>query len=43
MGDDMEKKKYQEIVKKHKPKEDRLKNGIIAFIIGGIMGMIVNF
>ena len=43
MGDDMEKKKYQEIVKKHKPKEDRLKNGIIAFIIGGIMGMIGQF
>lgn len=43
MGDDMEKKKYQEIVKKHKPKADRLKNGIIAFIIGGIMGMIGQF
>lgn len=39
----MEKKEYQEIVKKHKPTEDRLKNGIIAFVIGGIMGMIGQF
>lgn len=39
----MEKKQYQEMVKKHKPTEDRLKNGIIAFIIGGIMGMIGQF
>jgi len=36
----MEKNKYQKIVEKHKPKEDRLKNGLKAFIVGGIMGMI---
>lgn len=36
----MEKKKYAEIVKKHTPKEDWVKNGIIAFISGGIMGVI---
>lgn len=34
----MEKQKYQKIIDKHKPKEDRLKNGTKAFIIGGIMG-----
>lgn len=36
----MEKQKYQKIINKHKPKEDRLKNGTKAFIIGGIMGVI---
>ena len=31
---------YQKIVKKHTPKEDRLKNGIIVFISGGVMGVL---
>jgi stage V sporulation protein AC len=39
----MEKNKYQELVKKHTPKENRLYNGLIAFIIGGIMGVIGQF
>lgn len=39
----MEKQKYNEIVKKHTPKENALKNGIIAFLIGGIMGVIGEF
>ncbi len=39
----MEQKKYNEIVKKHTPKEDSLKNGFWAFISGGIMGMIGQF
>ncbi len=39
----MEKNKYQKIVKKHTPKENRLSNGIIAFFIGGIMGIIGEF
>lgn len=38
----MDKQKYAELVKKHTPKEDRLKNGIIAFLIGGLMGIIGN-
>ena len=38
----MNQKKYQEIVDRYKIKENRLKNGIIAFIIGGLMGMIGN-
>ena len=36
----MEKEKYQKIIDKHKPKEDRLKNGTKAFIVGGMMGVI---
>ena len=36
----MEKKKYQELVEKHTPKENIILNALIAFIIGGIMGMI---
>ena len=38
----MDTKKYQEIVDRHEVKESRLKNGIIAFIVGGLMGMIGN-
>ena len=30
--------KYLDIVNKHSPKEDRLKNAIISFIAGGILG-----
>ncbi|MBQ9011173.1 MAG: SpoVA/SpoVAEb family sporulation membrane protein [Bacilli bacterium] len=36
----MEKEKYQNLVKKHTPKEDLLYNCLIAFITGGIMGII---
>ena len=36
----MEQKKYEQLVKKITPKEQRLKNGIIAFLIGGLMGII---
>lgn len=39
----MDKKQYKSLVQKHTPKEDRLKNGIIAFVIGGIMGVIGQF
>ena len=38
----MDTKKYQEIVDRHEVKDNRLKNGIVAFIIGGLMGMIGN-
>ena len=30
--------KYKQIVDKHTPKEDRLKNAIVTFIAGGIFG-----
>lgn len=36
----MEKEKYKKIVEKYKPKENRIGNGLKAFIIGGIMGVI---
>lgn len=38
----MEKDKYKSIVSKYKVKENRLKNGAIAFIVGGLMGVIGN-
>lgn len=39
----MEKRKYQELVAKHTPKENRLYNGMIAFLTGGVMGVIGEF
>lgn len=36
----MEKNKYKNIVDKHSPKEEILYNAIVAFITGGIMGII---
>ena len=36
----MEKKVYQTIVDKHKPKENRFMNAVIAFLIGGSIGVI---
>lgn len=36
----MEKNRYQKLVKKYKPNENRLFNGLIAFVVGGIMGVI---
>lgn len=36
----MEKEKYQRIVEKHKPTENRLINGLKAFVIGGMMGVL---
>ncbi len=34
----MNKEKYKEIVSKNTPKEDTVKNGIIAFLVGGGLG-----
>ena len=36
----MNKKEYKELVKKYTPKEDVIKNAFIAFISGGIIGLI---
>jgi stage V sporulation protein AC len=36
----MEDKKYKALVEKYEPKENVLYNGLIAFIIGGVMGLI---
>lgn len=32
--------RYNELVKKHTPKEDRLKNAIVCFVCGGIFGVL---
>jgi stage V sporulation protein AC len=34
----MEKGKYKDLVKKHTPKENKLYNAMIAFLIGGALG-----
>lgn len=39
----MEKNKYREIVDKNSPKENILVNAFVAFVIGGLMGMIGQF
>lgn len=36
----MNKEKYKELTNKIVPKEDKLKNGIIAFIVGGLVGLL---
>ena len=36
----MEKRKYQGIVKKYTPKENRIYNGLVAFVVGGFMGVL---
>lgn len=38
----MESKKYQKIVEKHNPKESKITNLLIAFITGGVIGLIAN-
>jgi len=39
----MDAKKYKDMVDKHTPKENRLNNGIIAFLVGGMMGVLGEF
>ena len=39
----MEKKEYKKIVDRYTPKEFRMRNAIIAFVIGGCMGVLGNF
>ena len=39
-GDYMEKKKYLSIVNKYTPKENRLYNSLVAFVVGGLMGIL---
>ena len=36
----MQKEKYKQLVDKYTPKENRLYNAIIAFITGGLMGIL---
>lgn len=39
----MEENKYKRLVAKHTPKENILNNSLIAFIIGGFMGLLGQF
>ena len=43
LGDTMEKKLYEKIVMNHKPKETRVQNAVIAFLVGGVMGALGQF
>ena len=36
----MEKRKYQSIVNKYTPHENRIYNGLVAFVVGGLMGVL---
>ena len=36
----MEKREYQKIVDRHKPKENRIQNATISFLTGGLIGII---
>lgn len=39
----MEKIEYKKIVDKYTPSESRLRNAVVAFFIGGVMGVLGNF
>lgn len=39
----MEKSRYKDLVNKHTPKESRVYNGMVAFITGGLMGVVGQF
>lgn len=39
-GDNMKNSKYEKIADRHKAEENRGKNAIIAFIVGGLIGML---
>ena len=39
----MEKSKYKQLVDKHTPKENRMYNAMIAFLSGGLMGVLGQF
>ena len=39
----MENSKYEKLVKKYTPKEDKLKKSLIAFFIGGLLGILAQF
>lgn len=39
----MNKDEYKKLVKKYTPNEDKLKNALIAFIVGGLVGVISTF
>ena len=36
----MEKEKYKKLTKKYTPKENKLRNMIVAFLVGGLVGLV---
>lgn len=36
----MDKEEYQKLVKKYTPEENKLRNALIAFLVGGVVGII---
>ncbi len=40
MVKNMNKQKYQKLTKKHSPKENKTKNMIISFVVGGLVGVL---
>lgn len=36
----MEKKEYEKIIKKYSPKENKIRNAMSAFLVGGLIGVI---
>lgn len=43
MVKNMNKQKYQKLIEKHSPKENKVKNMIIAFVVGGLIGVLGQF
>lgn len=39
----MKNEQYKELVNRHLPKENKIKNAIISFIVGGLIGALGNF
>ena len=39
----MSEKEYKNLVKKNLPKENKLKNMLVAFVVGGLMGILAQF
>ena len=39
VGDDMKNTKYEKIANLHKAPEDRIKNAVVSFLCGGVLGM----
>mgnify|MGYP004446180915 CR=1 FL=1 len=42
-GDKMTKEEYKKLTKQYSPKENKLKKAVIAFVIGGLVGVIGQF
>lgn len=39
----MDKNRYKQIVEKNSPKPDKIKNGLVSFVVGGSLGALAEF